>query len=116
MKLMQSIYKYSLHKKSTKHTCPSCGEKRFVRYINNENNQFLSDKVGRCDREQSCGYHYTPKHYFNDIKKDYTPFISSTILQNRTQQIISFHENKELKLSLNNYDKNNFVQFLKFKI
>jgi len=110
------MYKYSLHKKSIKQICPSCGEKRFVRYVNNENNQFLSDKIGRCDREQSCGYHYTPKHYFNDIKKDYTPFISNTILHNRTQQIISFHENEELELSLNNYDRNNFVKFLKSKL
>lgn len=94
---------------------PELWKKRFVRYVNNENNQSLSDKVGRCDREQSCGYHYSPKHYFNDIKQDYTPLIPNTTLQNTHQQIISFHENKELELSLNNYDKNNLVKFLKSK-
>ena len=115
MKLMQMIYKYSLHSKSIKHICPNCGKKRFVRYIDNENNQFLSDKVGRCDREQSCGYHYTPRHYFKDNKQDYKPILPNTILKNSIQQMANFHKNEELELTLNNYEKNNFVKFLKLK-
>jgi hypothetical protein len=112
---VQMIYKYSLHRKSTKHVCPNCGKKRFVRYIHNENNQFLSNKVGRCDREQSCGYHYTPKHYFKDNKQDFKPILQNTTLKNNIQQKASFHKNEELELTLNNYEKNNFVKFLKLK-
>lgn len=115
MKLMQGIYKYSLHGKSIKHICPSCGEKRFVRYVDNENNHFLSDKVGRCDREQSCAYHYTPKHYFNDNKQDYKPFLPNIIIKSSIQKVVSFHENEELELSLTDYEQNNFVKFLKSK-
>jgi len=62
---------------STRHTCPSCGAKRqFARYINTETNEYLAEHVGRCNREQNCSYHYTPKQYFHDhpefntIKKD----------------------------------------------
>ena len=51
-----------------KTTCPQCGRKRcFVRYVDTHNNcQYVSDDVGRCDHEQSCGYHYRPSEYFRD--------------------------------------------------
>ncbi len=56
-------YKYP----SSRHTCPSCGAKRqFARYINTESHEYLADHVGRCNREQNCSYHYTPKQYFLD--------------------------------------------------
>ena len=36
-------------------------------YIDTENNnQYLSDNVGKCNRLDKCGYHYTPKQYFAD--------------------------------------------------
>ncbi len=37
-----------------------------VRYKDNEKNEYLPDHVGRCDREQSCGYHYNPKQLIED--------------------------------------------------
>lgn len=51
-----------------KTTCPQCGRKHcFVRYVDTHNNfQYISDDVGRCDHEQSCGYHYRPSEYFRD--------------------------------------------------
>ncbi|TXD64924.1 DUF6371 domain-containing protein [Polaribacter glomeratus] len=109
------IYKYSLHRKSIKHICPRCAKKRFVRYVDNESNQYLSDKVGRCDREQNCGHHYTPKFFFNDNQEEYKPILSNTAPWNSIQQDASFHKNEELATSLCNYDKNNFVKFLKSK-
>jgi len=38
----------------------------FVRYIDRESGEYLSNDVGRCDREIKCGYHYTPGEYFQD--------------------------------------------------
>ena len=36
-------------------------------YIDTENNnQYLSDNVGKCNRLDKCGYHYTPRQYFTD--------------------------------------------------
>ena len=53
---------------STRYTCPQCGRKHtFTRYIDTENNNnYLSDNVGKCNRLDKCGYHYTPKQYFTD--------------------------------------------------
>jgi len=59
-------FKYSLDPSSKKFICPSCGKRRFVRYIDNETGEYISDDCGRCDREQSCGYHLTPSDYFHD--------------------------------------------------
>ena len=58
-------YKYHLFRGSRKWVCPECGKKTFVCYVDDENN-ILHESVGRCDREQKCQYHYTPKQYFKD--------------------------------------------------
>ena len=51
---------------ATRHTCPACGRPHeFVLYVDESGNK-LADNVGRCNRESSCGYHYTPKQYFLD--------------------------------------------------
>lgn len=47
--------------------CPNCHRKRcFSPYIDTENKITFPNFVGRCDHEQSCGYHYTPKQFFAD--------------------------------------------------
>ena len=53
---------------STRYTCPQCGRKHtFTRYIDTENNnQYLGERVGKCNRLDKCGYHYTPREYFTD--------------------------------------------------
>lgn len=51
---------------STRHQCPECGHKgEFALYID-EAGQPLHSSVGRCNRDQKCGYHYTPADYFKD--------------------------------------------------
>jgi hypothetical protein len=50
-------------------TCPACQKKnQFARYIDIDTKEPLSDIAGRCNREINCGYHYTPKQYFEDNK------------------------------------------------
>ena len=46
---------------ATRHTCPSCGDKRSFTYYVDESGTPLHPSVGRCNHESSCGYHYTPK-------------------------------------------------------
>ena len=64
-------YRYQLERyrgRSTRHVCPQCGRKNvFTRYIDTENNNiYISDIVGKCNRLDKCGYHYTPHQYFTD--------------------------------------------------
>ncbi len=50
----------------SRYTCPACNSRHsFSRYIT-DGGDYLSDDVGRCDRESKCGYHYKPKEYFAD--------------------------------------------------
>ena len=61
----------------SRHTCPECGRAgAFVRYIDTATGEPLADNVGRCNREDSCGYHYKPRQYFQDHPgqgQPYTP-------------------------------------------
>ena len=68
---MNGNYRYQLERyrgRGTRYTCPQCGRKyTFTRYIDTENNnQYISDNVGKCNRLDKCGYHYTPKQYYID--------------------------------------------------
>ena len=105
-------HKYSLAKKG-KSICPKCEQKTFVLYIDNETSNLLHSTVGKCDRADNCGHHYTPKEYFinNNIpfdgKKEFTPY---PIPMPKPQP--SFIDNELLKQSLTGYERNNFIQWL----
>lgn len=47
-------------------TCPACNDKHCFSLYVDENGDYLNEAVGRCNHESSCGYHYTPKHFFTD--------------------------------------------------
>lgn len=49
-----------------KHICPVCGKRTFVRYVDSETGEYVSTDVGRCDREEKCGYHKRPKDWFTE--------------------------------------------------
>ena len=62
-----SEYRFHLqkYKYGSKISCPSCGKPRcFVKYVDAEGEIAFPGNVGKCDHENSCGYHYTPKEYF----------------------------------------------------
>ena len=64
-------YRYQLERyrgPGTRYRCPQCGRKgTFSRYIDTLNNNiYISDNVGICNRIDKCGYHYTPKQYYTD--------------------------------------------------
>ena len=66
-----SEYRYQLEKyrgPRTRHVCPQCHRKQsFTRYIDtHNNNEYINDNVGKCNRLDKCGYHYTPKQYFEE--------------------------------------------------
>lgn len=45
--------------------CPHCKRyKCFTRYVDLEGKYTFPMEVGRCNHENSCGYHLTPKAFF----------------------------------------------------
>ncbi len=63
------MHQYQLQKYNgikSRYQCPACQNKRktFALYINTQTNEALASHVGKCDREDKCGYHYTPKMWF----------------------------------------------------
>jgi hypothetical protein len=55
---------------NTRYRCPSCQQKdkTFTLYIDTETGEHIHPTVGRCNRESNCGYHLTPKQYFETNK------------------------------------------------
>ena len=71
-------FKYHLQKYSgtaTRHECPHCHDLHsFARYVDERGN-YIANNVGRCNREDKCGYHLTPSEFFGDKGVSYTPTI-----------------------------------------
>lgn len=96
-------FKYILDKSSKKFICPKCQKKTFVKFIESETGNYLSQDFGRCDRETNCRY-YNPPHWnlINSFEK---------IQLSKPQ--ISYHDIDILNQSLKSYTNNNFITFLK---
>ena len=43
-----------------------CSKYTFTKYIDTNNNTYVNDKVGKNNLIDKCGYHYTPRQYFED--------------------------------------------------
>jgi len=50
--------------------CPSCGQTRYVRYIDLETGEYLPIEFGRCERINSCKYNKSPKELINPLKNN----------------------------------------------
>ena len=98
-------YQYSLEKGSKKHECPNCNKKRYVRYVNNETNEYADHEFGRCDREHECGYHLYPTSKTIDTPSYFT--------DNKPTMEISYVSSATVESTLCNYETNAFVMFLK---
>ena len=106
----------------SRHSCPACHKKRcFSRYIDTEKQFTFPDDVGRCDHEQSCGYHLTPKEYFERNPQDkpqhsdWSAPSASRATPAETPKPASFIEAETVAQTLHGYDRNNLFLFLKSK-
>lgn len=114
-------------------TCPGCGFKHsFARY-KGESGEYLSETVGRCNRESKCGYHKKPKEHFaeNQLQigkkkrfrqsktKAATNYLST--IKNGSQlsseafarlKKPDYIERSVLLKTLRNYEQNSFARFL----
>lgn len=114
------MHRYVLEKYKTpasRYDCPSCGErKNFSRYLDTETGEHLHPSAGRCNREINCGYHYTPKQYFQDNRHllDTKEPRQYRVKQVQTPQPkpISYFPFETFEKSLRHHRENNFVKFL----
>ncbi|MEI6882206.1 MAG: DUF6371 domain-containing protein [Bacteroidota bacterium] len=102
---------------NTRYRCPSCQQwdKTFSLYIDLETGEHINPTVGRCNRESNCGYHYTPKQYYqdNNISYDTTkPKAYKPRPVTPQPKPISFIPDEVFKTSLKAYETNHFVKFL----
>lgn len=124
-----SEYRFHLQKYSpgSKKTCPKCGRKAcFTQYIDGEEQISFPDNVGKCDHINSCGYHYTPKEYFNDnpvVKetltgKDGYGNVTPTVIKpavkpsSKSQSRISYLPYDWVELSMQRFDINPLYRYL----
>ncbi len=107
-------FKFSLekyHGAASRHICPHCGKKEFVRYVNNETEEYLEEYVGKCNRIEKCGYHYTPKQYFDD-KGEKVQFFTREKLHVKKKSTYYYDEKLVLDSLHSDTKKSNLYQFL----
>lgn len=107
-------FRFELEKGGLKYACPACKKERFVRYVDTATGEQVADVVGRCDREDSCGYHLTPKEYFLMTGK--SPFSSVSIPTRKREPVPepepSFIDTALMHASFTRYNENNFCKWL----
>ena len=104
---------------ATRHTCPACHRKRcFSRYIDTEKPIRFSNHVGRCDHEQKCDYHFTPREFFEQNPTEKRSLMKETALRpyTKAQTAIdiptSYIDRNIVRQSLKCYSTNRLYQFL----
>ncbi len=117
---MKTEYRYILEPykgMNTRYRCPNCQQrdKTFSLYIDTETGEHVHPTVGRCNRESNCGYHYTPKQYFQDNNISFDtpqPKAYKPRILNPPPKPVSFIPKDVFKASLKAHETNHFVQFL----
>jgi len=96
--------------------CPQCQDSRrtFKKYIDNQTGEYLADHVGRCDREDNCGYHYTPREYFaenpGDVRERQQKQWNTPPVKQHFNYLPASLVTDSMKQK--DYIDNNFIQFL----
>ena len=103
---------------ATRHTCPECHKKRsFARYIDTEGKIEFPPYVGRCNHEQSCGYHFTPKDFFEKNPEKNETFTKDDTISYKKREMLkplptSYIDENIMRSSQKCYEANNLFLFL----
>lgn len=103
----------------SRYKCPACNHrnKTFSRYINTQTGEQLAPHVGKCDRQDNCGYHLTPSQYFAETRLVHRPWSMVHSKPKKSMDYgpstIDYYVNPNyVNDSFVNYQHNNFVQYL----
>ena len=111
-----SGYRYQLEKYNgmkTRYRCPSCEKsKKFTRYIDTLTNEYLHPNVGICNRKNKCGYHYSPKQYFQDNNISNKSNFSIPLPKKPPKPKTSYFNKNDMNKSVSSNKPNFFVDFL----
>ena len=112
-------YRFHLEKyhRGSKTECSKCKRKAcFTRYIDESGDITFPSHVGKCDHENSCGYHYTPKDFFREhpdeseqFRREWKP---QTVTTKKPVCPPSFMDSAVMQRSLSHYDINPLYTFL----
>jgi hypothetical protein len=101
-------FRFALESGSKKHLCPACDKRRFVRYIDTATGEYVAERIGRCDREQSCGYHVRP----DDVADLNTSARSQFTLRRRVPQRHGRIPFQHVRARLGRYESNQLICWL----
>lgn len=103
--------------RNTRYHCPECDKAgTFSHYIDATTGEHLHSSVGRCNREIRCGYHYTPKQYFQDngiARENKLPIGHKSPVAAIKPKPNSYIEKEVLLSTLKGYEHNNLFEYLK---
>lgn len=112
-------YKYTLEPYkglNSRFECPYCGKaNQFTRYINTITGEYLDPSVGKCNRDNKCGYHKTPGQFFKEnpgANQNLQPSKAFRKPEEKKPQIFSTHPLEIMQQSRKKYDQNNLFIYL----
>ncbi|SHL88830.1 DUF6965 family protein [Mucilaginibacter sp. OK098] len=119
------MHRYTLepyHGPASRYTCPECNSKRtFSRYIDTQTNNHIAGHVGRCSREDKCGYHFKPKEWLGKgfidngswlMAGDEKQLDRARLIPTKNGYEPSTINHELFARSLSNYHQNNFTNWL----
>lgn len=68
MKFNSGCHQMDIGHAKGKYKCPKCGHKRFVLWTLNGN--IISEQIGKCDRQETCGHELTVRAYAKSLGKE----------------------------------------------
>lgn len=96
----------------SRHQCPACGKPRqFTLYIDTETGETLAPYVGKCNRLDKCGHHYTPKQYFADEGNN-MPVGRLSPSPQKIQKQPTYIPPATVENSFKHFNNNHFVSYL----
>jgi hypothetical protein len=91
--------------------CPRCGKREFKRYVDTETGEYLDSHLGRCNRQQKCGYHAKPEYKPREGDRTQMPKVVPKVQQvQQVQAMPTFIPPQVMQRSLQG--QNNLAQWL----